>query len=166
MSAPLLQHGPSAKRRRACAARYFAGLGLVLLSAAIEQLGHVWNRLDQMDTATFKALPVAALLVPFGLGALLTISATHRFQAWGYPVAGRGDLGGLDERQQLRFLEAQAGAQRIYVGLAVLAGALAVFAAPYWSRGGYSWFLGLQVSGFVIALVSGLPTALLAWSEP
>ncbi|MFC6592049.1 hypothetical protein ACFP81_08590 [Deinococcus lacus] len=132
-------------KRRATATRYLIGLGLIALSAVLEQTFSLWNMVTTLpDTATFAdgVPPLLALLLPFALGALLSLQATTRFEKWGYPLAGRGDLSALDERQQLEFLEAQAKAQRFYVIAAI--GLSAWMQISKVGLHGYSWFLACR----------------------
>lgn len=156
----------AAKQRRAVANRYFLGLTLIAVSAVLEQTLQLWNIIVNLGPETSFAeglRPMIVLLLPFAVGAVLTIHSSVCLQNWGYPFAGRGDLQGLDERQRLEFLQAQAKAQWFYVNLAIY--------ATFWGLvlpvglEGYSWFFGLQVVTFLTAMFSGLPAALMVRSE-
>lgn len=152
------------RRAMMLTAPYLAGLVLIAASGLLEQAFHLWDRIDRASSATGPEMTglVTALLLPFLLGTVLFFYGMHRFRTAGYPVAGRGDMEGLDERQRLRFLEAQAKTQRFYLVLA----SIFTFWMIYTGRQGFSWFFGVQAGSFVCALVSGWPTVMLIQDEP
>ena len=152
------------RRATTLTAPYLAGLVLIGSSGIFEQAFHLWDRIDRAGSATGPEVfwQVAALIGPFLLGVVLFFYGMHRFRTAGYPVAGHGDLEGLDERQRLRFLEAQAKTQRFYLVLA----SIFTFWMMYTGRQGFSWFFGVQAGSFVCALVSGWPTVMLIQDEP
>lgn len=153
---------PTFKQRRTMGQIYFAGLFYMALNLVLEQVFQVWSRLGSGEqTSQVMAFAFSSLLL-FCMGLGFTFSTRKQMMNWGYPSAATADFRSLDERQKLQFLEAQAKAQRMYVVLALLGS----FGLMWQGTQGYSWFFALQLAIFLIALVTGLPTALLAWTEP
>ncbi|MFC6592048.1 hypothetical protein ACFP81_08585 [Deinococcus lacus] len=152
------------RRSAALIAPYLTSLVLLAASGILEQAFHIWSRVERAGPATGPELiwQVASLLVLFLLAIAFFIYGIQQFRVAGYPVAGRGDMEGLDERQRLRFLEAQAKTQRFYILLA----SLFAFWMVYAGREGFSWFFGILLGSFICVLVSGWPTVMLIQDEP
>ncbi|ADY26866.1 hypothetical protein Deipr_1733 [Deinococcus proteolyticus MRP] len=152
---------PTAKQRADALNFYFAGLVYMGMNLVLEQAFHIWSRLGngEQSSQVMAFGFMSLLLFCFGFG--LTFGARRQLIGWGYPDAGDRDFSEFDERQRLQFLEAQAKAQRFYIALAVAVGLLLIFQGHQ----GYSWFFAVQLASLLLALVTGLPTALMAQSE-
>lgn len=157
----MMTNTPTFKQRRTAGQLYFAGLFYMALNLVLEQVFQVWGRLGNGEqTSQVMAFAFNSFLL-FCMGLGFTFSTRKQMMGWGYPNAASGDFGTLDERQKLQFLEAQAKAQRIYVVLALLGS----FSLMWQGNQGYSWFFALQLAVFLMALVTGLPTALMVQGE-
>lgn len=146
---------PQSYRRKTVIA-YALALALILVSGALRSYGAS----PSYRNSFLEFAYVFPMLLAVALGIYAFAGLGPRGMALPRMTA-HGSADHLDEREKGRLMQAQLTAQRIYAGLAALTMLTYVFTGD-----GFIRFPAWSFAVFTIGLVTYLPTAILAWTEP
>lgn len=175
MQMPPVEPMPALTKRLQLVRLWQVGLGLMLVAIVSDITTQTWQEVSRagsflthpdavLNWVGTYPLQTALVLGAGALGLFLNMYAANHFQKWPQPrFTAYGINKGMDERDVELLLEAQAGAQRLFVGATfVLTFLLIVF-----GRSGFtlSWWTCLLLLSCLTSAVIYLPTVLLARSE-